>query len=105
MLEFVLNWWGLLVLFIAGIVWAILDWQSLKKKIVSLIFVAEEQAQAKVLVSGKDKAVWVKKNGYKYMPGWLRFFISEDAFGAIVQKVFNELVKWAERQELSKEHS
>jgi hypothetical protein len=101
MLEFVQNWWGIIVAVIAAILFAIFDWQRFKKRVLELIFYIEEQARKKAIATGREKFEWVAENGYQYVPAWAKLFVSEAAFRLIIQKVFDSVFKWAEAQKLT----
>ena len=94
-LQFIDSWWGLfiVVLFLVG--YAIYDWRRAKKLIASMIFHAEERARELVLKNGEDKFQWVKENTYPMLPKWIRFFLTEDLYQTLIQKVFDELKEWA----------
>ncbi len=97
---FAQQWWGLLLLAMALVGYLLYDYEAAKKKIAVLIFIAEERARQKTLVSGKQKFEWVVQNGYRYLPVWLRMILSEEAFRTLVQSIFDNMVKWAEKQQL-----
>ncbi|UNC91708.1 hypothetical protein [Candidatus Contubernalis alkaliaceticus] len=99
-LIFAQQWWGLLLLTMVLVGYLFYDYEAAKKKIAVLIFVAEEQAREKCLRSGQEKFEWVVKNGYNYLPIWLKLIISEEAFKVLVQSIFDNMVKWAENQRL-----
>lgn len=40
-----------------------------------------------------EKFAWVVEHGYQYLPKWLKFFLSEEAFRALVQSIFDSIVK------------
>lgn len=100
-MEFIQDWWGLIAIAIIAILSAIFNWQNFKKRIIELIFIAEETAREKALETGKAKFEWVAENGYQYVPVWAKIFISEAAFRLIIQKVFDAVFKWAEAQKLA----
>lgn len=97
-LYFVENYWGLITATIIIIIYARMDWTGFKAKVKNLIFVAEERARQYSLETGEEKMQWVLVNGYKYVPVWAKLFITETAFRAIVQAVFDSIVNWAEKQ-------
>lgn len=100
MLEYLTEYWGLLY-WIVGLVLALLgveyllelDW--VKKKAVELIFIAEEHGRKGALETGKEKFEWVKKEGYRYLPPFMKIILSEEAYGILVQTIFDRLKKWA----------
>ncbi len=103
LLEFLVSWWGLIIVFFFFIAYGIHDYEATKKTIVGLIFIAEERAREKALETGEQKFNWVVFNGYKYLPGWLRLFMSEELFKVLVQNIFDKLVIWAENQNFREE--
>lgn len=105
LLSFIAQWWGLiLILFLFG-AYAIYDYEAAKKKIVGLIFIAEERAREKALETGKQKFDWVVFNGYRYLPVWLRLVMSEELFAKLVQSIFDGIVQWAEKQKIREEQT
>lgn len=97
-MEFVSNYWGIIVVILAAAIYALYDFEKFKKRVVALIFVAEERAEEYALKKGEEKFEWVARNGYQYLPKWLKFIISESAFKAIIQYIFDNIVKWAEKE-------
>ena len=104
-LQFIDSWWGLLtvVLFLIG--YAIYDWRKARKLIASMIFHAEERAKELVLENGEAKFNWVKENTYPMLPKWMRLFLTQNMYRALIQKVFDELKKWAITRLSSREQS
>lgn len=100
MLGFLQQWWGLIAMAIIAVLYAIFNWQGFKKKVVELIFIAEETAREKALQTGQEKFEWVAENGYQFVPLWAKLFVSETAFRKIVQAVFDQIFKWATEQNL-----
>jgi hypothetical protein len=99
-LEFLQQWWGLIAVALFVIASAIFNWQHFKKKLIELIFIAEETARERALKTGKEKFEWVASNGYKYVPYWAKIFVTEEVFRALIQKVFDNIFAWAKKQEL-----
>lgn len=98
MVDIIQNYWGIIVIIIAAVIYALYDFEKFKKKVVALIFVAEERAREYALKTGEEKFEWVARNGYPYLPKWLKFIISESTFKAIIQYIFDNIVKWAEEE-------
>lgn len=93
MLHFVQEYWGLIAVIVMAIIYAIYDWERFKKRVTALIFVAEERAEEYALQKGSEKFAWVVEHGYQHLPKWLKFFLSEEAFRALVQGIFDGIVK------------
>lgn len=102
-LQFIGSWWGLLIVVLFLIGYAIYDWGKARKLIASMIFHAEERARELVLENGEAKFNWVKENTYPMLPKWIRFLLTEDMYKALIQKVFDELKEWATTRPLPKE--
>lgn len=98
MMEILTNYWGLIAAAILVAIYAVNDFEKFKKKAAALIFVAEERAEEYVLETGTEKFEWVVENAYPYLPKWLKLALSESAFRAVIQYVFNQIVKWAEQE-------
>lgn len=94
-LQFIGSWWGLLIVVLFLVGYAIYDWGKARKLIASMIFLAEERARELVLENGEAKFNWVKENAYPMLPKWIRFLLTEDMYEALIQKVFDELKEWA----------
>ncbi len=100
-MEFLTQWWGIIgVVVLLVITYFVYGFEVAKGHVVKLIFVAEEKAREKCLVTGREKFDWVVHNGYPYLPNALKIFITKELFAAIVQSVFDKMVGWAEGQEL-----
>jgi len=99
-LKLVSDYWGLIIVATAMMGYLVYDYEATKKKIASLIFIAEERSRELALHTGQQKFNWVVQNGYKFLPAWLKFFITEEAFKILVQNIFDSIVKWAEAQKL-----
>lgn len=93
MLEFLQNHWGLIAVIVITICYSLYDFEQFKRKIAALIFVAEERAEEYALQKGSEKFAWVVEHGYQYLPRWMKFFLSEEAFRALVQSIFDGIVK------------
>ena len=94
-LQFMDSWWGLLIVVLFLVGYAIYDWGRARKIIASMIFHAEERARELVLKNGEDKFQWVKVNTYNKLPMWMRFLLTEELYQTLIQKVFDELKEWA----------
>lgn len=99
-LQFLSNWWGLLFVLVVIVVMAVFRRQTLKRIAIRLIFVAEERSRQYALRTGKEKFEWVVENGYGLIPPWLKLFVTKEMFSVIVQTVFDNIVAWAEKQEV-----
>ncbi len=99
-LEFIVNWWGLIGFAIIVVLKFVYDRKNMVEKIVELIFLAEEKAKKHVLKTGEEKFQWVIENGYQYLPTALKPFISREFYAVIVQAVFDRIVKWAKDEDL-----
>ena len=99
-LQFIGSWWGLLIVVLFLVGYAIYDWGRARKIIASMIFHAEERARELVLKNGEDKFQWVKVNTYNKLPRWMRFLLTEELYQTLIQKVFDELKEWAETRPL-----
>jgi hypothetical protein len=98
--TFLTNWWGLVGVAVALVVGLIFYRKATIEMIKTLIFVAEEKARHGILTTGAEKKAWVIENGYQYLPAAVKTFISKQMFGILVQYVFDQLVKWAEKNQL-----
>jgi hypothetical protein len=101
MVEFLTSWWGLLVVLLFVAIKAAMDYQGTKDRIKVLIWQAEEQARLQAIKGGREKLAWVVNNGYQYLPAWLRLVLSEMAFQALVQSVFDSMEKWVTERGLN----
>ena len=100
-LEFIVNWRGLLMVLLIFLIKLFTDYEGTKTKIRALIWQAEEKARVKELEEGgKAKMEWVVANGYRYLPGWLQLIITEAMFAALVQKVFDTMKNWIKQKGL-----
>lgn len=102
MLEFITNWWGLITVAIMLIIYIVRDYEKAKFRIASKIFIAEERARELALATGEAKFNWVKNNTYHLLPKWMKILLSEEMYQELIQRVFNELKRWALNQPLPK---
>ena len=94
MLDFIQNWWGMISVAILVIIYMIRNWQKAKHQIMALIFEAEGHARKYALETGAEKMQWVLEQGYKYLPKWLTFVLTEQMYKDLVQKIFNSVNVW-----------
>ncbi len=109
-LAFISAWWGLFAVGLFVIAYCLLYWEQAKDYATRFIFMAEEMARKKAMEAGQAKFEWVVANGLLYMPAKLKIFIAflatilgttkQELFGKFVQYVFDNVIEWAEAQEL-----
>jgi len=100
MIDFLLQYWGIIAAVLLIGLELILEREAAVKRIRDLIFMAEEKARKGVLKTGEDKFEWVVENGYKYLPPVLKVILTEEAFRLLVQTIFDGIMSWAEDKEL-----
>ncbi|MEW6724473.1 MAG: hypothetical protein AB1331_06075 [Bacillota bacterium] len=86
--------WGILAVVIGFVVWALLDFSSAKTFAVSLMLQAERLAEELVLETGKAKMDWVVSKTYPLLPKWVRLFVSQEIWRAILQRLYDQAVEW-----------
>ena len=99
-MNFVSDWWGLILLLLIFLLKLFFDYENTVKQIRQLIFLAEEKARKEVLKTGEEEFEWVVENGYHYLPLTMKFFISEELFAKLVQYIFDQIKSWAVNRQL-----
>jgi hypothetical protein len=102
-LDILAKYWGLIVLVVGLVVWAIRDWASFRSSIGAMILYVEKNAETLVLENGqavkdgKAKHDWVAEQMYPLLPAWLKGFVSEQKFHDIIEAIFQRLIALAEK--------
>jgi len=96
-LEFLLDWTGLIAVAVILVVKAIYDYEKVTKLVRDWIFLAEERATEYALEHGKQKKQWVIEHGYKYLPAWMKLVVGKRMFGMLVQNIFDKIKKWLQK--------
>lgn len=70
MLQFVQEYWGIIAVIVFVAIYALYDFERFKKRIIALIFVAEERAEQYALEKGTEKFEWWIGNPFldKFIP-------------------------------------
>jgi len=100
-LDFLMNYWGIIGVVVLFGIELYREREVAVKRIRDLMFLAEEKGRKHILKTGEEKFNWVLDNGYAYMPPILKTFVSKDLFAALVQSVYDQIMKWADEHALN----
>lgn len=90
-LGYVHEFWGLLVVLVAFIIYLFSQGRAKAGKIVlSLMLRLEKQAEEYALQTGEEKFAFVVERGYQLLPRYVRLIISYKMFVELADKLYNE---------------
>jgi len=75
---------------LAIILYAALEWQKFKTQAFALMLQAKDLAKDLILKSGNAQMEWVIKRAYQFMPKTLTIFITEARMRILVQYLYNK---------------
>ena len=98
--DFIFSYWGLVVLLVVIITKAALDLERFMERLQILILVVEDKARDWALERGREKFIWVRESGYVYMPGWVKFVLSEKLYEKMIQRIYEEVFNFLKTEGL-----
>ena len=90
MKELIIEYRFIIVLVIAVILFAAMEWQKFKAILHALMLQAKGMAKDLVLKSGEQQEEWVIIQAYKYLPKWITLFISTENMKLIVHYLYHK---------------
>ena len=78
----------ILLVVLATILYAALEWQKFKTNAYALMLQAKSLAKDAILKSGHQQEEWVIKKAYQFMPRKVTMFISEQRMKVIVHYLY-----------------
>lgn len=100
MLNFIVEYRFILLVFLGVFIFAIFEWSKFKKIAYSAILNAKSLAKDMVLKSGKQQEDWVVKKMYQYLPKGLTKFISEDNMRKVVHYLYHKIKDYIDNGKL-----
>ncbi len=88
MLNFLWEYRFIILIVLAVILYAALEWQKFKTQSYALMLQAKSLAKDAILKSGSQQEEWVIKKAYQYLPRRLTVFISEKRMKIIVHYLY-----------------
>lgn len=79
-----------ILLAIGAILYTILEWGSVKGKILNAIVAAKDLAKDKVLHGGKAQEDWVVSRVYLLLPTRVKLFLSEELLRKIIRYLYQK---------------
>ena len=78
----------IIIIVLAVILYAILEWNRFKARAYALMLQAKSLAKDAILKSGKQQEEWVIKKAYRYLPRKITLFINEQRMRKIVHYLY-----------------
>jgi uncharacterized protein (UPF0333 family) len=88
MLDKLFEYRFIIIVVLAVILYAALEWEIFKTKSYALMLKAKSMAKDNILKSGKKQEDWVVKKAYKYLPKKITIFINEQRMRKIVHYLY-----------------
>lgn len=90
MKELIWEYRYVIIVAIATVLFALLEWQKFKSIAYGLMLQAKSLAKDAVLKSGQQQEEWVCKKAYQFLPKTLTIFISEDNMKKLVHYLYSK---------------
>jgi hypothetical protein len=91
----------IILIILAIILYALLEWEKFKTQAYALMLQAKRQAKDAVLKSGDEQVEWIVKKAYQFMPKRWTKLISEKNMRWIVHKLYHIAKDYADDGELN----
>jgi uncharacterized protein (UPF0333 family) len=88
MLDKLFEFRFIIIVVLAVILYAALEWQKFKSQAYALMLQAKSLAKNAILKTGKQQEEWVIKKAYQFMPKALTIFLSEQRMRKIVHCLY-----------------
>lgn len=90
MKELVWEYRYVIILVIGAALYTILEWGSVKGKILNAIVAAKDLAKDKILHGGKAQEDWVVSRVYLVLPNRIKLFLSEELLRKIIRYLYQK---------------
>lgn len=101
MLNILWEYRFIILVVIATVLYAALEWSKFKTQLYALMLQAKRLAKDAVLKSGDEQVEWVIKKAYQFLPARITIFISEDLMRKIVKYLYSKLKDFIDDGELN----
>lgn len=91
MLKLLLEYRFIILIVLAVIMFAALEWEMFKSKAYALMLQAKRLAKDEVLKNGDEQVEWIIKRSYQFLPRKLTIFISEDHMRRLIKYLYEKL--------------
>jgi hypothetical protein len=89
-LNFVWENRFILVVLVAIVLFALLEWQAFKSRAYSIMLQAKRMAKDAILKSGDEQVDWIIRRAYLWLPKSLVMFISEGKMRKIICYLYHK---------------
>lgn len=90
MKELIWEYRYVILLVVATALYTILEWGSVKGKILNAIVAAKDLAKDKILHGGKAQEDWVVSRVYLILPARVKLFLSEELLRKIIRYLYQK---------------
>jgi hypothetical protein len=90
MKDLIIEYRFVIVVLIAILLFALLEWQKFKAIVHGIMLQAKSMAKDLVLKSGVEQENWVVMQCFRYLPKWITVFISQDNMYKIVHYLYHK---------------
>lgn len=91
----------IILVVLAVILYAALEWQKVKTKSYALMLQAKSLAKDAILKSGLQQEEWVIKKAYQFLPGRITIFLNEQSMRKIVHYLYVSAKDYVDDGELN----
>lgn len=88
MLKIIWEYRFIILVVLAAVLYALLEWQKFKAQSYALMLQAKSMAKDAILKSGHQQEEWVVKKAYQFLPKKLTVFLNEDRMKIIVHYLY-----------------
>jgi len=101
MFDLLFEYRFIIILFLAVILYAALEWQKFKTKAYALMLQAKSLAKDAILKSGHQQEEWVIRKAYQFLPKKITLFINEQRMRSIVHYLYVKAKDYVDDGELN----
>jgi fumarate reductase subunit C len=91
MLDFLVEYRFIILVLLAAVLYAALEWQKFKTSAYALMLQAKRMAKDEILKSGNEQVEWIIKRSYQCLPKKVTIFITEERMRNIIRYLYKKL--------------
>jgi hypothetical protein len=101
MLDKLFEFRFIILIVLAVILYAALEWNSFKTTCYALMLQAKRLAKDEVLKNGDEQVEWIIKRSYQFLPRKLTIFISEEHMRRLIKYLYEKLKNFIDDGEMN----
>lgn len=91
MLKIIWEYRFIILVVLAVILYAALEWTSFKSQAYALMLQAKRMAKDEVLKNGDEQVEWIIKRTYQFLPKRITIFVSEELMRKVIKYLYEKL--------------